>query len=82
MTSDEIMLQDVFRLVLSRPDLEITPEMSMESTKGWDSFAHLELMLLIEDSFGIEFEADVIPTILDVASILEAIDNHRSGSPS
>ena len=79
MTTDlDPRLVDAFRLALGQPALEGTETMTMEDTEGWDSFAHINLMLAIEDAFGMEFEADEIPELIDVPLIQASIARHMA----
>lgn len=54
------------------PD-ELHPQSSPENTPGWDSFAHLQLVVALEESFGVRFTTrDVLRlgTLADAEEIL------------
>jgi acyl carrier protein len=80
MSPAETLLQDALRLVLDRPDLELSPDMAMGVTEGWDSFAHIDLVLALEDAAGVEFGPEEIPEITTVPALLAAIASHRNGA--
>jgi acyl carrier protein len=52
----------------------ITPETSQQNTASWDSMAHFELILHIEDAFGIRFRSDEISSLTSVESIQQALE--------
>ena len=45
---------------------------------AWTSMAHLDLMLALEKHFDIMFDADEIASLASVASILDALERHRT----
>jgi acyl carrier protein len=64
---------ECFHTALGRPDIVLDTESTMESTEGWDSFAHINLVLALEDTFGVEFESDEIPELNEMVRIVEAL---------
>jgi acyl carrier protein len=45
---------------------------------AWTSMAHLDLMLALEKRFDIMFDAEEIASLASVASILGALERHRT----
>ena len=66
-------LTEAFRLALGQPTVVISPWATMADTEGWDSFAHINLVLAVEDAFGVEFDADEIPQLVEVPNITAAL---------
>lgn len=58
-------LQDVFRRIFDDDCLVIGGETTSTDIDGWDSIAHINLIIAIERSFGIKFSAS------DLASMKE-----------
>jgi acyl carrier protein len=56
-------LQDVFRRVFDDDDLAISASTSAEDIDGWDSMAHINLIIAIEKRFKIKFAAGEIATL-------------------
>src|SRR5580704_8551326 len=50
-------LQEVFRRVFDDDDLVITDETTAADVGGWDSLAHINLIIAIEKHFGVRFAA-------------------------
>jgi acyl carrier protein len=56
-------LQDVFRRVFDDDELVITESMSAADVDGWDSMAHINLIIAIEKRFEIKFTASEIAAL-------------------
>ena len=76
MSSQQIpaSLRDIFADTLEIPVDEVTPDLSMESAENWDSFRHLQLILSIEDEYGVQFDPQKIPELTTVAKVLKALE--------
>jgi acyl carrier protein len=51
-------LTEIVHDVLDDDGIVLTPELSAKQVRGWDSLAHLRLMLTIEKSFHIAFSTE------------------------
>jgi acyl carrier protein len=56
-------LQTVFRRVFDEDDLVITETTSAADVNGWDSMAHINLIVAIEKKFGVRFTASEIASL-------------------
>jgi acyl carrier protein len=56
-------LQTVFRRVFDEDDLVITETTSAADVNGWDSMAHINLIVAIEKKFGVRFTASEIAAL-------------------
>ena len=71
------MRTDLKQIFLDVLDLDsISDDDSVETIKTWDSVRHLNLILAIEERFGLTFEADEIPDLISVRAISDALDRH------
>jgi acyl carrier protein len=48
-------VQDVFREVFEDPTLLVSDRMTAEDIDGWDSIAHINLIVAIEKRLGVRF---------------------------
>jgi acyl carrier protein len=48
-------LQDIFRTVFVDPKLVLNDKMTAEDVDGWDSLAHINLIIAVERGLGIKF---------------------------
>ena len=53
-------LQDLFRRVFDQDDLTITESTTAAEVDGWDSMAHINLIIAVEKQFGIKFTGSEI----------------------
>ena len=56
-------LQKVFRKVFHDEDLDVNDATTAADVDGWDSMAHINLVVAIEKEFGVKF------TAADIASL-------------
>ena len=56
----------------------VTPATTPQQFPAWTSMAHLELMLAVEQRFGIMFEPEEIASLASVSAILAAVERHRA----
>ena len=54
----------------------LNEETSMENTPAWDSVAHLNLVLSLEQAFGQRFSTDEFMQMQSVAAIRQALAAH------
>ena len=65
----------IIREVLFQPDQEMSAVTTPQDVPGWDSFAMVNIIILIQDEFDIEFgteELDEIHCIGDLVRITDA----------
>ena len=75
----EEVLRDIVAAALEVDRASIGPETSMESVESWDSLKHLEIVMAIEERFGIELEVDDIVEMVDFAGIERTVVKRTSG---
>jgi acyl carrier protein len=59
--------------VLNLPAEVITEESSPRTVEGWDSLGHMNLMLALEEEFGVQFSDERIMQLLSVGAIVQAL---------
>ena len=75
------MQPELEKILLSVLELNaIKPDDSIETIAAWDSVRHLQLVLAIEEQFGLSFEAEMIPELTSVRAIASAIEAHRAAA--
>ncbi|MCH8839909.1 MAG: acyl carrier protein [Planctomycetes bacterium] len=52
---------------------QVSGESSPESIPAWDSMGHLNLVLAMEQKFGMTFDSEEIPQLTSVQAIAEAV---------
>ncbi len=65
------ILQEVF----DRDDIEATPTLAADQVEGWDSFKQVEILIAVQEEFGMKFssrELDTLKNVGDLVGIIEA----------
>jgi acyl carrier protein len=70
-------LGDVFEEVLGRR-VELRPETTAGDVDGWDSVAHVMLILATERKFGIKFESSEIANAANVGEFVSVIEAKKA----
>ena len=63
----------VFLSVIDDPTAVFDDSLRLGITVGWDSFAHINLIIAIESSFNVEFDSDEISELVSVAKISKSL---------
>lgn len=56
---------------LQVPPEQVTPDLQFGDLPQWDSMGHMEIMILLESSFGVEINADTIADLTSSSAIRE-----------
>lgn len=59
--------------VFDLSESDITGDMALGRTKNWDSLRHMQLILALEEEFGITFGDDEVIEMISVALITETL---------
>lgn len=74
--------QDVFRQVFDDPQIVLRDDMTADDVPGWDSLAHINLVVAIEKEFRIKFATAEISRMKEagqnVGTLLELIGKKLS----
>jgi acyl carrier protein len=82
MSRDSIIqeLVPIFRDVLDEPDLELAGETSAASVDGWDSLAHVNLVVAIEKRYRVKFALGELQALKNVGDMADLIEKKVSKS--
>jgi acyl carrier protein len=67
-------LNQVFRDVFDRPDLEITETMTASDIKEWDSLNHVILIVATEKAFSVTFTTKDVKSLKNIGDFLALIE--------
>ena len=81
MTKDEIKTRAraVLAKTLKADPAAITDHASQTELSDWDSVRHMNVVLALENDFGIEFEDAELPTLTSLPLLVAAIEKHAAG---
>ena len=71
-------LETVFRRVFENDDIHITNEMTAQDVAEWDSLAHINLIVEIEEEFGLKFTVDDISGLKNVGEMVALVERKLS----
>lgn len=72
---DEILdkLTGIFQDVLDDDEIELTPATVADDVDGWDSLAHVRLMIAVGRAFNVNFAAAEIGRLKDVGDLIQLV---------
>jgi acyl carrier protein len=68
-------LTAVFQEVFQRADIVVTPDLTADAVAGWNSFKNVEIILGVEECFGIRLgsrDVDGLENVGDLAAVIAA----------
>ncbi len=77
--TDLELLQTIMRTVFDEETLIIDENSSAETIASWDSFANIQLLAAVEESFAIKFLTAEAMEMKTAADILNLIQKKRKG---
>jgi acyl carrier protein len=66
-------LREIFAAVLGCDGAALRDGDSLGTVKGWDSMNHLQLLLAIEEAFGVEFSPEELANLTSFGSLLRRV---------
>ena len=75
MTKEEIYerLNNVFRDVFDDESIVVKPETTSKDIEDWDSLEHINLVVAVEQEFGIKFNMGEVTTMKNVGDMVDII---------
>ena len=76
MMTNEVIYEKVtstLRSVLENDTIAVTPEMTAHDADEWDSFAHIRIILTIEQEFGIKFATPELAQFENIQQLVDMI---------
>ena len=75
MESEEILVKlgEIAADHFDLPDLVLTRETTAADVPGWDSLAHIQFLMQVENLFGIRFKASEVSSFANVGQLADRI---------
>ncbi len=67
-------LTAIMRETFSNDNLEINPAMTADNVPGWDSLAHINLIVAVEQGFSIKLTTREVRSMKNVGDFIELIE--------
>jgi acyl carrier protein len=75
-------IESVVAEVLGLDALALSPDTTAESVEGWDSLAHIQIVVGLERAFGIRFNAAELIDYQNVGALADGIQHKLAGKDS
>jgi acyl carrier protein len=73
-------LDPIFQDILDQPTLHLDPQSNASNVEGWDSLAHVNLVMAIEQQMGIRFALGELQALKNVGEMADIIIKKRQRS--
>ena len=80
MNDDDILtkLTTIFRKFFEDPTLIVTSAMTAKDVARWDSLSHVDMIVLVEESFGIRIPVREVVNLKNVGDLVRCVRNRVS----
>lgn len=78
-TTTAARLRTLMAEVFEVPSAEITPDLTFGDLPQWDSLGHMDLMMRLEETFGIEMDTDLIAELVSFPAICQHLETNGHG---
>lgn len=72
-------LEEIFHSIFNDDLITLSATSTAEDIPAWDSLAHINIVLAVEQRFGIQFTSAEMSSFRDLGSLVECLKNKRSG---
>ena len=69
-------IKEILASVFSVDKSIINDQSSPENIETWDSLQHMNMIVALEEEFGITFNDEQITSMLDFKSVVEAVESN------
>lgn len=66
-------IQPIFRDILDNEELVLTRESKADNVEGWDSLAHVHIVMAVGKHFGVRFGLDDLQSMKNVGDMCDLI---------
>lgn len=81
MTEEKIyeMLDEVFQDVFDDEDIHVNAQTTAADIEDWDSLEHINLVVAVENKFGLKFNMGEVVEMKNVGEMVESILKRTNG---
>jgi acyl carrier protein len=77
MSDTLLRLQPIFRDVFDDENLTVDRDSTADTVEGWDSLAHINLVMAIEKSFKVKFALGELQGLKNVGEMVDLIERKQ-----
>ena len=71
-------LTEIFHDVFMRDDIALRPDLTAKDVEGWDSFKQIEIILAVEERFGIKMSTRELDSLRNVGDLARVIGTKKA----
>jgi acyl carrier protein len=71
-------VQSIASNVLGLPDLQLSEEMTARDVPGWDSLTHVQIIIGVEQAFGIRMTSTEVAQLENAGSLVDVVQQHQA----
>ena len=68
-----VFLRELLSDMFIRDDLEIGPHTTSSDVEGWDSIRHIEIMIAVEQRFGVQFRSSEFDDLRSIGDLVQKV---------
>lgn len=79
--TDQAILEKITEIVrdeLEDDSIVLTPETQAKEVPGWDSLAHVRIVIGVESAFGLRFDTNEITGLGNVGDLVALVEREHS----
>ena len=61
------------------PEEQVPADLAFGEIPQWDSMGHMEVMMSLEEKFGVEINADTIASLISIPEICKYLERNGNG---
>ena len=70
-------LTQIFHEVFDNESLVLTPQMTAADVEGWDSFKQVEILIAVQERFGLKLRSSEIDALGCVGDLVDVIKRNQ-----
>ena len=77
---DQIMhtLTGIMRRTFRKPDMQVDARATSQTLDGWDSFRYVEIIVALEQEYGIELDGPEIDDVRNVGDLARLVESKKA----
>lgn len=71
-------IEEIVRDELDDETISLTPQTKASDVEGWDSLAHVRIVIAVETAFGLRFDTSDIGALKSVGDLVALVERNQA----
>ena len=71
-------IEEIVRDELDDETISLTPQTKASDVEGWDSLAHVRIVIAVETAFGLRFDTSDIGALKSVSDLVALVERNQA----